>query len=252
MADLIKETLAEFANEVMVKDSGYEIIVKKGCRSVSVRGHPRLHFSTGFWAQGVEYFGGEADSTEVAPSIIAFLVEKASLGAMASRFPWFKPEETGLAHERGPAEYVSHAWSGIEEGWSDGMSRHYPLASCTLVPLIQEASKRPELRQLFPFTSHFSLHFSRTTGYPFSRDCPYAEPVGKGLYGKGLFWRIKRLMRGLYRVTSANGTVLCAKVDVIHAVDTLVAALPPNCGPAVNGTADDTPLNGEMGTRTTK
>lgn len=238
MADAIKKSLEEFAENLSIRESSFGLSVQKGVRYASVVGHPHSRVGINFWAQGVEYARGEAELEHVGTAIIAFLVEEAPLRNMTSRFPWFEPLKGASAHEQGATTFVNYKWSSIEEGWRGGMSHYYPLASRWLVPLIQGASTRPELRQLFPFTSHFSLHFSRTTGYPFSRDCPFAEPVGKGLYGKGLFWRIKRLNRSVYRVTSADGTVMCAKVDVVSAVDALVAALPPNCGPAVNGTAE--------------
>lgn len=131
---------------------------------------------------------------------------------MTSRFPWFKSEERALAHEYGPADFVSYVWSRLQKAWNPEETCALAVGFRKLDPLIQEAAKRPELRQLRPFTSHFSRGFSRTTGYPFSRDCPYARPAGEDLYQhKG------EVENNLYRVTSADGTVLCDRVDVVRA-----------------------------------
>jgi Family of unknown function (DUF6193) len=156
-------------------------------------------------------------------SIVVFLIELAPLRTMASRFTWFEPHSNGVAHERGASEFVSHAWSELER-WVTCIDLPKPLpVILNLGPIVREAAKRPELRQLRPDTSLFTLGFSRTTGYPFPRDCPHAEPIGNDLY----------------RVTSADGSILFDGVDAVQAVDALVAALPPNYGPAIDGTAED-------------
>jgi hypothetical protein len=46
-----------------------------------------------------------------------------------------------------------------------------------LVPLFAAAKATPGLRQLFPYTAHDALFFSRCTGEPRSGGCPYAQPV---------------------------------------------------------------------------
>jgi hypothetical protein len=50
-------------------------------------------------------------------------------------------------------------------------------APATIAPLVEAAAEVPALRALFPFTQHDALGFSRTAGYPFSYDCPSAEPI---------------------------------------------------------------------------
>ena len=142
---------------------------------------------------------------------------------MASRFTWFEAHAAGMTHERDAQELVSQAWSELER-WVTSIDLPEPLpVILNLGLIVREAAKRPELRQLRPFTSLFTLCFSRTTGYPFTRDCPHAEPTGKDLY----------------RVTSADGSVLLDGADAVQAVDALVAALPPNCRPTIQGTAED-------------
>jgi hypothetical protein len=91
------------------------------------------------------------------------------------------------------------------------------------IPVIKAAMKRPELRQLFPYTSLTRLCFSRTTGYPFTNDCPMIEPQENGKY---------RVYLPITQEVIGEGTAE-------EAVEMTIKHLPLNCGPAVNGTADD-------------
>ena len=91
-----------------------------------------------------------------------------------------------------------------------------------LLPLIVAARPRKELQQLFPFTSVGRLCLSRCTVYPYSGDCPRAVPMTEGEY----------------EVFDASGKVV-GRGDAERAVQLLIDHLPPNCGPAIKGTADD-------------
>jgi hypothetical protein len=90
-----------------------------------------------------------------------------------------------------------------------------------LLPLVMEAARRPQLRQLYPFTSHDTLCFSRTTGFPYTTDCPMAAPDGDGGF----------------RVMQYGGDSL-GTGSAHEAADLLVQHLPSNCGPAVDATAE--------------
>jgi hypothetical protein len=90
-----------------------------------------------------------------------------------------------------------------------------------LVPFVQAAARRPELRQLFPYTSLNRFCFSRCTGYPFTRDTPLVQPVENGEYEVVL------------------EDVVLGRGNAEQAAKLVVAHLPPGCGPAVPGTADD-------------
>ena len=127
------------------------------------------------------------------------------------------------SHEQGAQKFVRHAWSELEKLVTCGDFPKTMPAFLGLLPIVREAAERPELRQLRPFISLFSLCFSRTTGYPSTRDRPRAESLGNDLY----------------RVTSAEGTVLFDGFGTVQAADALVAALPLNCGPAIQGPLED-------------
>ncbi|MFI6288634.1 DUF6193 family natural product biosynthesis protein [Streptomyces sp. NPDC051018] len=94
--------------------------------------------------------------------------------------------------------------------------------------LIEAAYAEPELRVLFPYQSHESLHFSRCTRYPYTHDVPAIVPVD-----------------GKYRVIGRTARSPHRPVDIgwadnpRDAVALVLARLPPGCGPAVVGTADD-------------
>jgi hypothetical protein len=91
-----------------------------------------------------------------------------------------------------------------------------------LLPLVLEGAKRLQLRRLLPFTSMNRLCFSRTTGYPYSYDCPLAWPVEGGLF----------------RVVSADEQTVLGEGDAARAADILAASLPQDCGPAIHGTKE--------------
>src|SRR5258708_4271848 len=99
----------------------------------------------------------------------------------------------------------------------------------------------PVLRRLFPFTSLVWLCFSRCTGYPFSGDCP---SVCSSRWIPDLAARPTPEQRAAlgsekpYTVADSKGRFL-GEGNAAEAIELIVRHLPPNCGPAVQGTADD-------------
>ena len=190
-----------------------------------IAAHERL-FIFDFWFRGVGYGKGSTPNLHDAAQAIHFwIIEQPDLARMQDRFSFFAPEPQGLAHEAGRAveyqwERLRKSWSRTAEGKPDAMS---PL------PLIEAALQQHELRQLFPFTSLYSLHFSRTTGYPFTNDCPFAVPLGDNRF------RVYKPRGGDY---TAQGEIV-GEGDVNEVIAMLVANLPPDCSPAVEGTAMD-------------
>jgi hypothetical protein len=182
---------------------------------VFVAAHQRA-FHVDFCNRGMQYGDGwVSDLTEVGRAIVSFQVERVSVSEIVSRFGWFKSTGAYVIHEQSADHFVNQCWEGLE--------RRLPSDEPRLVPIVREAAKRPELRQLRPFTAHDQLCFSRTTGYPYSYDCPLAEPIEGGLF----------------RVMSADQKTVLGEGDVVRAADILVANLPQNCGPAIHGTAEN-------------
>jgi hypothetical protein len=195
--------------------------VREGSRqSQIVAALIKRNFHVDFWYQGVYYgSGGASDLTEVATAIVAFHLENVSIHQMASRFVWLKPNKQVLSHQRGAEFFVTECWQDLER-WL--IADRPPLVD-QLLPLVLEAAKQPDLRGLLPFTSHNRLCFSRTTGYPYSYDCPLAWPVEDGLF----------------RVAAADEQTVLGEGDAARAAVILAVNLPKNCGSAINGTAED-------------
>ena len=197
--------------------------VRTGSRSsqVMVAAQERA-FSVDFWNQGVQYgHGWNGELQEVARAIVAFQVRLLTIEALVTDFPWVKPTANAEAHEQGAEAFVAEAWQGLLR-WL-GTSEPVGSPMRRLLPLVIEAEHRAELRKLLPFTSMDHLCFSRTTGYPYTQDCPVAYPVGDNRF----------------RVMRREGPL--GEGDAARAADLLVANLPEGCGAARQGTAEDRP-----------
>lgn len=94
--------------------------------------------------------------------------------------------------------------------------------------LVRAAYAEPRLRELYPWTSHWSLGFSRCTGFRWTMDIP----IVFGLNGGG--YRVEQPISGPYD-TERIGDVSTAQEGVAMVVD----RLPPGCGPAFIGTQEE-------------
>ncbi|MCX4821057.1 DUF6193 family natural product biosynthesis protein [Streptomyces sp. NBC_01142] len=114
---------------------------------------------------------------------------------------------------RGAAEIVAAAWQRILE-----------LGERRINPAIPPAAHaHSRLRELFPMVSHGALYFSRCTQYPWTHDVAALFPRPGGFH--------------VFR--HSDRTVLGEPDTVEEAVELIVASLPDNCGPAIEGTPDD-------------
>lgn len=244
-----------FADKTSVEQFIVYAHVEEGLRSsqVYIAGGQRL-FLFDFWFEGVMFGNASCENiTDVVRAIHTWIVDKATIEKMSSLFVFFSPTESGKAHEA--ETYVEEQWKGLIESWK-GMESPFRIRSCkqllsflfslsliekvrlvkgyftyptqntkkhSPLPLIKAARKRPELRQLFPYTSLTRLCFSRTTGYPFTKDCPVIEPQGNGKY----------------IVYMPNSQEIIGEGTVDEVIEMAVRHLPLNCGPGVSGTADD-------------
>jgi hypothetical protein len=208
--------------------------VEQGSRStqVYIAAEQRL-FTLEFWYDGIAYGNGATpDIGVVAEAIQVWIVEAPQIASMRGRFGFFKPTGKGEAHEAGTL--VEYQWESLLRSWSE----HEPNAFSPR-PLIEAARLRPELRQLFPYTSLYKFCLSRTTGVPYTRDCPHALALGNGLYRAYSANYVVVTMRHAdeeYRVAEHE---ILGEGTAEEVLDLLVVNLPPGCGPAVNGTAVD-------------
>ena len=210
-------------------------------------------FLTNFWSEGVMFGNASSDNlADIARAIHAWIAEKSSIEKMSVLFKFFSPTEGGKAHEAG--NYVELHWKSLLETWKFSQNPFKirsikglrSFLSMNLlhktrfingyftyifhgnykfspIPLIKAAMKRPELRQLFPFTSLNTLCFSRTTGYPFTMDCPSVASQGNGKYC----------------VYAPSSHEIIGEGTIDEVIEIVIKNLPPNCGAAINGTADD-------------
>jgi hypothetical protein len=176
------------------------------------------YFCMRFWSHGVLFAMGTTSSIDdLVNAALDWVTTDCSSASLREKFHFIEPERWAAIHEHG--DPVEHAW--LEIGSDQYLHE--------LIPLAAAAMARPELRQLFPFTSLLSLHFSRCTGYPYTADAPYVWPLfeNEGFAGR-------------YKVFAPDGRLI-GTGDANTAVELVVRHLPPECGPAIRGIADDVP-----------
>jgi hypothetical protein len=181
-------------------------------------GSAERRFTVRGWSRGVELVRGEtADLAEVARAAAAWR-SGASLRELRGLCPFLDIGELAEAHERGPAEAVTVKWRQLREALRE------PVPFPQVRDLVDVAFAEPRLRQLFPFTSNWSLHFTTCTGFPYTWVVPFVDP----------------LKDGRFRVCGpSRGTVIGEAASAEDAVALVVAHLPADIGPAVAGTARD-------------
>jgi hypothetical protein len=90
--------------------------------------------------------------------------------------------------------------------------------------MVRAAYAEPRLRQLFPWTGMWELHFSRCTEVRYTWDIPYVAPAKDGRF----------LVSGPSRAESVG------HADTVEgAIAMVVERLPPDCGPAFVGTSEE-------------
>jgi len=175
-------------------------------------------FMVSGWSRGVELIRGRTqDLHEVARAAAAWR-SGASLHELHELCPFVTFGELAQAHERGPADAVAVKWRLLRESMRAGL----PLPAVR--DLVEAAYAEPKLRQLYPFTSHRSLHFTTCTGYPFTWVVPFVDP----------------LQDGRFRVCGPSRRAVIGEADSAgEAIALVVRHLPADIGPAVAGTARD-------------
>ncbi|MFD8821344.1 DUF6193 family natural product biosynthesis protein [Streptomyces sp. NPDC059605] len=91
--------------------------------------------------------------------------------------------------------------------------------------LVRVAHAEPLLRQLYPWTGMWELHFSRCTKIRHTWDVPYIGTLGDGRY------YVEGPSRTSPRIAETD--------DAQAAVTMVIDRLPPYCGPAFSGDAEE-------------
>lgn len=91
--------------------------------------------------------------------------------------------------------------------------------------LVRVAHAEPLLRQFFPWTGMWELHFSRCTEMDYTWDIPYIGTLSSG----------RHYVEGPHRSAPRIAETDSAQAAVTMVID----RLPPRCGPAFIGTAGE-------------
>jgi hypothetical protein len=122
----------------------------------------------------VAFADGWVPDVDEACGIIAAATAAADVREVIDREPLLARTINGEAYwSGGEAEW--HWQHLLDRGDRGAMERPLP-------ELVRACSREPRLRQLRPYTSHWSLCFSRCTRYPFTDDGPFIE-LAPGLDG---------------------------------------------------------------------
>ncbi|MFE7040842.1 DUF6193 family natural product biosynthesis protein [Streptomyces atratus] len=167
------------------------------------------------WSRGVELITGATSALEDVVWAGVAWGEGRSLRELQELLPFVHFTELAEAHERGPAPAVEVRWHLIRKEAADAPD--FPEFGL----LVEAAHAEPRLRQLYPFSSHWTIGFNARTGMP----CPPEVAVAPSY--EGLPYRVQKF---------PHGGVIAEAVTVEEAIALAVAHLPAGLGPAVAGT----------------
>ena len=181
-----------------------------------------FHFD--FWQDGVPLASFWLPSPEpIAHILHQLLALKRNPLEVEAEFAWFQLDDKARAFLMSPRAYTEKQWQHLD----DHLRQHEHLQQLHR-PLVL-AHAHPQLGLLYPFNSMYSLHFSRCTGYPFDTPFPRIGMTSDTKNGRPIY--IVRHRR--------NNSPVEFEGEAEGAVNYVAAQLPPDCGPARQGTADD-------------
>lgn len=165
------------------------------------------------WGQGVWMIGGSTQQLVDVARAAQLWREGIPLRDIRQAVPFVELTRLAEAAEQGPEQLVAAQWQWLRE---DAEQANWPEHQA----LVEAAHAEPRLRQLYPYTSHWSLRFSTTTGFPFSPDAVCLEATLNGLF---------------IAKTSFRGAVLGQTGTAEEAVSIAVGHLAGDPGPATAG-----------------
>ncbi|MFG3137087.1 DUF6193 family natural product biosynthesis protein [Streptomyces sp. NPDC048211] len=136
---------------------------------------------------------------------------------MRADLPFLLVSERAEALERGPASVVELQWRTMREEAAEAPD--FPAFG----ELVQAAHADPKLRQLYVFSSHWTLGFSSCTGFPFRVEVAIAPSRNGGPY---------------LVMEHPHSIVIGETATAEEAVAAAMSCLPTGLGPTVAGTAD--------------
>ncbi|WP_190214764.1 DUF6193 family natural product biosynthesis protein [Kitasatospora indigofera] len=182
--------------------------------SIYTGSHSRVFSVSGWGGPGIELItGATPDLADVVRAGVAWR-EGMPLRELTLQLPFLRSNERAEAHERGPAAVVELQWRNMREQAADAPG--FPEFDA----LVEAAFAEPRLRQLYVYSSHWTLGFSSCTGFPF-RDEVAIAPAHKG---------------SPYRVMShPHANAIGETTTAEDAVTLAVFHLPVDLGPATTG-----------------
>ncbi|GHE63645.1 hypothetical protein CP980_33320 [Streptomyces vinaceus] len=174
-------------------------------------------FGVSGWSQGVELITGSTpDLADVVRSGVAW-GQGRSLRELRAALPFLHSDERAEAHDRGPVAVVELQWRSMRRQAAEAPD--FPEFGA----LVEAAHAERRLRELYVFSSHWTLGFSSCTGFPFRNEVAIAPSHG------GSPFRVLK---------HPHSDVIDEAVTAEEAVALAVARLPAGLGPAVTGTAE--------------
>ncbi|WP_144069947.1 DUF6193 family natural product biosynthesis protein [Nonomuraea indica] len=180
-------------------------------------GHIERYWSISGWGRGIELVSGTAQELSEVAKAAREWRDGTPLRGIQRSTPFVELCRLAEAAEQGPTQTVSEQWLWMRQDAEEAPWPEYRA-------LIEAANAEPQLRQLFPYTSHWSLRLSAIAGFRFSADVLCLEAHRGSGYVVKASWQ---------------GAVLGETTTAQEAVSLAVGHLPTDIGPAVAGTRED-------------
>jgi hypothetical protein len=175
-------------------------------------------FGVSGWSRGVELItGATPDLADVVRAGAAW-GRGGSLRELRAGLSFLRSSKRAEAHERGPAAVVELQWRAMREQAAEEPD------FAGFGELVEAAHAEPRLRQLYVFSSHWTLGFSSCTGYPFRVEVVIVPSHN------GSPFRLKKY--------PLSDDVLGEAATAEEAVALAMCHLPADLGPAVAGTTE--------------
>ena len=192
-------------------------VVKRGKKfsQIYLAANERLYLPD-FWKEGVCLAQGKTSKLpDLARALDFWLCQDVTTQELAAAFSFITPTDSAVAFDENSE--VDFTWRRIQADES----------RADLKAFVDLAIRDDVLSKLFPFTSRFTLCFSRCTGYPYTYDTPTVTPTGRSLF------------RGYQYEVRLPGHKVVGRGSAAEALALVKAHLPPGIKPAVKGTAQD-------------
>ncbi len=189
-----------------------------------------------FWRDGVCLAHGSTDNiSQLAKAVNYWLTQNVSTQKLSEYFEFVQP--SGKAEAFDNNNEVEFTWN-LLKAEDDSLG---------LKDFINLASKDEILNKLFPFTSLYTLCFSKCTGYPFdTKDLPSVTPVeyahfvmSKDTVEYSKIRSVDTIANSKIYVVTKNKTQYIGEGNASEALKIVLDNLPKDIKPARKGIADD-------------